>query len=242
MRQASVFAIFLISFSGFGVSDEPAPSRKISFSGYEWMVKNTMPGQWGPGPNFFSDSEENVQVDDEGRLRLKIVKTASGQWTCAEIISVESFGHGTYRFVLSQFDEELDDNVVLGLFTWETLAEANNREIDVEISRWGDATDPENAQFVVQPYQSRGNLKRFSAPITEQSTEFSFLWSSQMIDFSCEALGETWFRWRYQGADLPQTGEEKVRLNLWLFQGAAPVSDEAVEVIVESFDFTAFAE
>jgi len=39
--------------------------REIEFSGYKWFVKGS--GDWkaGPGPNYFSDSEENAWIDDE---------------------------------------------------------------------------------------------------------------------------------------------------------------------------------
>jgi len=42
----------------------------------------------------------------------------------------------------------------------------------------------------------------------------------------------------YRGTDVPKPGDERVRLNLWLFNGAAPTNGQAVEVVVESFAFT----
>jgi hypothetical protein len=41
--------------------------RKIDFSGFRWLVKGTDTLE-GPGPNYFSDDEESVWVDGEGRL------------------------------------------------------------------------------------------------------------------------------------------------------------------------------
>ena len=44
--------------------------------------------------------------------------------------------------------------LVLGLFTWEDHSDVpSNRELDFEFARWGRASDPTNAQFVVQPYK-----------------------------------------------------------------------------------------
>src|SRR5262245_21295616 len=77
---------------------KPAPPgpRTISFSGKTWLVKSST-GKVGPGPNYFSDSTDNVWVDAGGRLHLKITK-AKGKWSSAEIVSADSFGYGTYRF------------------------------------------------------------------------------------------------------------------------------------------------
>lgn len=67
-------------------------SRIINFSGYDWTIKA---GVAGPGPNLFSDAEENVHVDTEGRLHLRI-SYRDGKWFCAEVVTNKSLGHGTY--------------------------------------------------------------------------------------------------------------------------------------------------
>ena len=41
----------------------------------------------------------------------------------------------------------------------------------------------------------------------------------------------------YTGADVPKPGDERVRLNLWLFGGAGPTNGLSTEVVVESFAF-----
>ena len=42
--------------------------------------------------------------------------------------------------------------------------------------------------------------------------------------------------WNYALA-VPPTGDENVRLNLWLFNGAAPTDNQEVEVVISSFQF-----
>ena len=231
------FGVFLSLIAGASVGDEPEPKRVISFSGYEWKVKHTMPDQWGPGPNFFSDSKDNVWVDEDGKLHLKIVKDAKGRWTCAEIISVRSFGYGTYQFQLEKRDQELDENVILGFFTWETIAEHNNREIDVEIARWGNADNETNAQFVVQPYQTEGNLERFVAPVVKGDTRYSFTWKKEAILFGSKAGEQVVKEWKYKGPDIPDPGKEKLRFNAWLFNGKPPASEKEVEIVISAFSF-----
>jgi hypothetical protein len=38
-------------------------------------------------------------------------------------------------------------------------------------------------------------------------------------------------------ADIPQTGDENVRINLWLMKGMTPTQGQEVEVIIKSFQF-----
>jgi len=71
--------------------------RTIGWNGEAWMVKKST-GKVGPGPNYFSDSANNVWVDGNNKLHLKITKSGN-QWHCAEVIRVTSSGHGAYRFI-----------------------------------------------------------------------------------------------------------------------------------------------
>ncbi len=112
-----------------------AGDRVLRFSGYEWMVK-TSDVPVGPGDNFFSDSGDNVFVDDEGSLHLRITRRGQ-RWHCAEVISVQSFGYGRYRFYLGSNLDHLDPNVILGCFTWNDDPEYNHREIDIEFCAGG---------------------------------------------------------------------------------------------------------
>src|SRR5258708_3441244 len=118
-----------------GRESTPRPEvRRLRFSGYDWTVKSS-DGRVGPGPNYFSDSNDNVLVDAQGRLHLLITQP-NGRWYCAEVISIRSFGYGTYRFYLDTNLDNLDPQIVLGMFTWNDAPAYNHREIDIEVSRW----------------------------------------------------------------------------------------------------------
>ena len=41
----------------------------------------------------------------------------------------------------------------------------------------------------------------------------------------------------YRGSRVPKPGDERVRLNLWLFGGAGPTDGQPVEIVVESFAY-----
>lgn len=63
--------------------------------GLQWNVRSTSGGLEGPGPNYFSDSTNNVQVDASGNLRLQVTFT-KGKWVCGEImLAAGSLGYGT---------------------------------------------------------------------------------------------------------------------------------------------------
>ena len=218
-------------------SGSPADARQllprtVEFSGYTWQLKSSEEGI-GPGPNFFSDSPDNVWVDSRGRLHLKLTYS-NGRWYCAEVVNTESLGHGRYSFQLDSPVSDFDPNVVLGLFTWSDDPAYNNREIDIEFSRWADADDQTNGQYVVQPYVRNGNLRRISQRPLASSTH-SFDWRRAAVRFSSSSAAPS--TWTYRGPDIPRSGSEHARINLWLFRGAFPTNGRSAEVIVKSFKF-----
>jgi hypothetical protein len=210
-------------------ADASRVARTVQFSGYTWQVKSSA-GVVGPGPNRFSDSPANVWVDTLGRLHLKLTRS-KGRWYCAEVVNAQSLGRGRYTFELDSPVDRLDANVVLGLFTWSDDPAYNNREIDIELSRWGDAADTTNGQYVVQPYDRSGNLQRITQRAVSPST-LSFDWQAGAVAFAGPSA------WTYAGPDVPPSGSEHVRMNLWLFRGTPPANGKTVEVVVKRFSFT----
>jgi hypothetical protein len=163
-------------------------TRAFHWSGYDWWVKNSA-APVGPGPNYFSDSTNNVSIDAQGRLRLRITHVASN-WPCAEIVMQKTLGYGTYAFHIASPVNALDPNVVLGLFTWSDQPAFNNREIDFEGGRWSYPADYQNAQFVVQPWYLPGQLVRYRIPPLATNSVPSFTWQTNAITFLC-ATGTT---------------------------------------------------
>jgi len=197
----------------------------------------------GPGPNRFSDSDENVFVDKQGRLHLRITQD-DGRWRCAEVVSNRSFGLGTYGFTIDSGIDDFDPNVVLGLFTWSDDPAYAHREIDIECSRWGNGADMNNAQFVVQPFDTVGHLARYAVPAGLTNTTHLFVWETNQVNFQCQIGGfdpapvpvNEITNWSYT-LSVPQTGDENVRINFWLFNGNPPVGNSELEFIIKSFEF-----
>lgn len=222
-------------------SPEAEGTRTIRFSGYAWKVKSSTE-RVGPGPNYFSDSKENVYVDAKGRLHLRIVNR-DRRWYCAEVISAESFGYGTYRFYIDSTIDNLDPQVVLGLFTWSDAPDFNHREIDIEISRWGNAENA-NAQFVIQPYTDPQNIVRFSIPAGLNASTHSFEWRpDQVICQSSKGAhaapkGARHIIQKHSfKAGVPRAGDENARMNLWIVGGLPNANLKEMEVVIRAFEF-----
>jgi len=214
---------------------KPGYPDHVTWGGLSWQVK-TSNAPVGPGPNVFARA--NVSVDAGGALHLQIQKDATGRWTTAEVIGPTSYGYGTYTFTMGSSVGGFDPNVVLGLFTWSDKAPQAHREIDIEVARWGSASDPTDAQFVVQPYSVANHLVRFQTG-TSPTLVFQFTWRAGRVDFVARdaASSATVSSYSYSGSDVPTPGDERVHLNFWLFNGSAPTNGLPAEVVVKSFAF-----
>ena len=214
------------------------PQNLLTFAGYQWTVKSsTTP--IGPGPNVFAAS--GPYVDSAGALHLRIVKTKTG-WESSEVILNPTLGYGTYRWTVHGPVSTLDPNVVFALFTYDNSnTSPSNREIDFEASRFGYAPDPTNAQYVVQPYETPGNLQRITIP-KSSTTTVTMTWVPGSVTFSV-ATGrgrnvQTLPPWTNNSSSVPTSATEQVHMSLWLFRGAPPSDGKRAAITVDDFQFT----
>lgn len=197
-KVAKYFIFFIVAtivfFNSCKQSDVVMPETESSsgfmFSGIEWELKSSGNVKVGPGDNYFSDSTANVWVDALGLLHLKITKR-DGEWQCAEVISKEKFGYGTYEFTMASNLVNFNEKVVLGLFTWDDTAfyTQANSEVDIEFSKWGASTQTKTLTYTVQPYWWNNSIpyyERQSVPtvpagsLDSLSTHF-FKWTDSLI-------------------------------------------------------------
>ncbi len=221
-----------------------AQAANVSFSGYRWLVRDTGGATEGPGPNRFDPA--NVAVVN-GRLRLRVSKNATNQWTCAEVTMLppkgNTLGYGVYRFTVSTPADSLPEDVTLGLFTWSDTKHQNLGEVDVELARWGNGGSVTNAQFVVQPYDlTDGRMVRFRSPPPPPHKGlpmvYQFNWQPNGIQFKASTTtGRVISAWYFSGPDLPKTSDERVHMNLWIFEPANATLTESVEVSIADFEF-----
>jgi hypothetical protein len=207
--------------------------KKLAFSGYDWEIRR-QPSDRG-GANDYDAA--NAWTDADGFLHLKIAQRA-GRWTSAEVSLTRALGYGTYVFVVRD-TAHLEPAAALGLLTWdEQGADQNHRELDVEISRWGDPA-VKNGQYVLQPYYVAANVVRFAAPPGRLT--HSFRWEPGKVSFTTmrDAGGsEVPVVARHDfTSGVPVPGSETVRMNLYIFRFSAMPLQKEVEVVIEKFQY-----
>lgn len=216
-----------------GTGPARAVSRTLHFSGYEWEIRQ-VPSDRGGTLNTYDAA--NAWTDIKGWLHLRISR-GKGEWTCSEVVLTRSLGYGSYRFVVHDVGH-LEPAAVLGMFTWDDLGEdQNHREVDLEVSRWGDP-DTKNSQYVVQPYYVPANVLRFVTP--SGVITHSFRWEPGRLSFKSfpgnaadsRAVAEHVFT-----SGVPSPGGESVRMNLYVYgKAGTPLKDET-EVVIEKFEY-----
>lgn len=215
----------------------------MQFSGFEWIIK-TSKRRARPGGNCH---EDNVWLDRDG-LHLRIA-CRNGKWTAASVQTKETLGYGRYIFYVSTRYDELDKNVIVGLFTYEN----DRREIDIELSRWG-RSDKEapNTSFTVQSAKKRnlpraekekedkGNEK-FLAELNGSYTTHRFKWQKGRVDFQSihghypYAPKHHLIKEKAITENVHASRAEKTHINFWMYKGMPP-ADES-EVIIKRFEF-----
>jgi hypothetical protein len=229
-RGGGVIAIATVK----GTGDFAARPRKVlAFSGYEWDVRE-IPSDRG-GANDYDPA--NAWTDEEGLLHLKLAQR-DGRWTSAEVVLTRALGYGTYVFTVRD-TSSLDPAAAFGMLTWDDRgAEQNHRELDIEISQWGDRKIP-NGQYVVQPYYVPANVVRFPAP--PGTLTHSFRWEPGRALFrtvrGARATDGAQVAQHEFTSGVPAPGTERVRMNLYFFRYSPTPPQKDVEVVVERFQF-----
>ena len=230
-RGGSVKAVARVAGSGTFV---PAPAQALSFSGYDWEVRQQPSDRHG-----LNDYDaRNAWVDNDGHLHL-LVSQRNGRWSSADIHMMRSLGYGTYSFDVRD-TSQLDAAAVLSLYTWDALgADQNYREVTVDVSRWGDPATM-NGQYVVQPETVPANVFRFAIPAG--LVRHSFRWEPGRLSFktvrrSNAPRGDQVVAERLFTAGVPAPGTENPHITLLYDRGAARPPSKDVEVVVERFAF-----
>lgn len=212
----------------------------LNFSGYTWEVKEG--SGLGPGPNNWSAA--NAWVDSSG-LHLRISQIG-GVWHSASVEMPLSLGFGTYQFWVVGAIDTFDKNVVLGMFNY--AGPDGTNEIDVEVSRWGDGTNPNNLTYAVYP--AVGGIphtsKKQPFSLSGSFTTHRFRWESTGVFFQSlhghrDDNVNQFANWCYYPLDNSNRVPQEplpVHLNLWLFQGKPPSNGQPVEVVIRKFTFT----
>lgn len=214
-----------------------ASARQIEWSGYTWDVRDS---RGGPGPNLFSDSEDNVFVDEQGNLHLKIRQNADGQWTCSEIRLDRSLTFGTYEWEVASRYDRFDPQVVAGLYTYlspravarQTPGSLDNgrpdtpHEIDIELTQ-AFHDDGSNLHFTTHDPDVQSPGISYFASLNGSNTTHRFTWSPDQIRWAS-------FHGHYAGVAAPpfpitEAREIQTQGNPAAFEYTGPVIPEDLD-------------
>jgi hypothetical protein len=235
IQQLQIFVLLLVSViinALLLVNVEPndksyeLTTETMQFKGFDWYVRKD--GVGNPGNNTWRLN--NVAVDADGKLRLRIVQQ-NGVWTCAEFGTNEKLGYGEYIFTVENM-LNWDKNVVAAGFKY--LDDSN--ELDIELTKWGNLTT--NAGFTVQPepYVASNHIK-FNLPIDIPNTRHIIHHYPNDISFRIEKQdGTELWGWKYTGTHVPEEMQYFV-FQLWLVQGKPPSNNKPAELIISDFKF-----
>lgn len=233
----------LLCALGIGRITADAPYT-VDFAGHRWRGVSVA---GGAAPTFSGGGEpaRNAWVDADGRLHLRLMRSASG-WYGAEVATSAPFGYGVYRWVLDSAVDGLDANVVLALgITGSGGVEAPEPGMAVEVARYGNDY-AETAQYVMRAGPSR----RFWQPVGLRQSTHSMVWTPEGVRFqsACDAVAapldatdrRVYARWEHCPVPV-QPRVATVRMGLTLYQGRPPAGRQEAEVVVGSFSFTPLA-
>lgn len=213
----------------------PDVKKIIHFSGYDWTVRSAGSDRGGESNAY---DPANAWTDKNGFLHLRTAER-DGRWTCAEVSLARSLGYGTYKFVI-QDSAHLPPSAVVTLLTFDDLhPEEFAKEIDIELSRWGDPTR-KNAHYLIQPYYVPENVLRFDSPAG--TVTHSFHWEPGKVTFESAkgsaqgAVGHP-FTAHVFSSGIPAPSAETARVNLYDFRHSQHPSQPPAEVVIEKFEY-----
>jgi hypothetical protein len=229
-----------------------AEARTLRFAGRDWIAAE------GPCQADNVCAAENAWVDGDG-LHLRLSTAPGGGYRAASVESAEYTRYGVHRFHVRGPVADLPPNVVLGLFTFKNRPDLRDNnfidadliargegEIDVELSRWGDAasTAP-NSYFTVQegpPPAPASNVSAASFALDACSglgceSTHEFDWEPDRIRFRSAGGASRVHEWTYpepgrDGEAIPLERLPTIDLNLYRADADDDSPGQAVEIVV----------
>ncbi|MDR3724884.1 MAG: glycoside hydrolase family 16 protein [Terracidiphilus sp.] len=211
------------------------PSKTIHFSGFDWQVRAASSDRGGEANAYSTD---NAWTDGQGALHLRMAEK-EGKWSCAEVALTRNLGYGTYRFVVED-TSHLDPSAVVSMFTWDDIRSQDFRnELDIELSRWGNAQS-DNAQYVVQPFYVPENVARFAVP--SGVVTHTIRWEPNRVTFRSYRGTDTGARVKPISehvftSGVPTPSSETVHINLYEFHHSRNRLHTPADVVIQRFEY-----
>lgn len=212
----------------------PIVNQTLKFSGYEWIIRHITSDRNGAISNY---DPANAWTDSDGALHLRISREGD-RWKCSQVTLANHFGYGTYLFSVRD-TAHFQPAEALVMFTYDDLAAEHHREMDIEMSRWGDPKS-DNGDYVVQPYTYPENKVIFDVPAGKVT--HSLRWEPGRATFST-------FRGAANGGDasmvkkntfttgVPTPGGESVVIDFCDFKYSKVPLQDGAEAVIERFQY-----
>jgi hypothetical protein len=227
--------ILVESTKGTG-TPQVAPMVPLTFSGYDWVVRTISSDRGGLNNLYDGD---NAWTDARGALHLRIHKKGD-KWSCAEIKLTRSLGYGTY-LIVTRDTAHLEPSAVFSMTTFDDWGgAAHYREMDVEWSKWGDASSKNNTQFAIQPFYVPGNVAPFVAPSGTLSS--SLRWESgkatfKMVRGSSMRAGAPLVAEHVFTSGIPTAATEVLQLLFYVVASDQSPLQHENEIVIEKFEY-----
>ena len=255
---------------------EPTTNALLEFDGYYWWTNYPFNAQSGYWFNNQQWDPRLASVDGDG-LHLKMQQTeipgAPGvQWSSVELVLwgltnnnpntptniptrvYPGFGQYLIAAETTGSFNSIANNCCFGAFTYQYENDPSqgnpHRELDMlECSRWGNLSDPTNAQFTLQPWGAQpDNIHRITLQDKGQITivmdwpqanvpvTYSIYYGLFDLSTLPTSPDITWTTGADQNQFIPNRGCQTIHLNLWR-QPQSVIPTENQEVIVKKFQY-----
>ena len=213
-----------------------APTVPLHFSGYDWKVRTISSDRGGINNLYDGD---NAWVDAHGAMHLRIRKKGE-KWSCTEVVLTRSLGYGTY-VVTVRDTSRLEPAAVLSFTTFDDWGgDQHYREMDTEVSRWGDSSAKNNAQYAIQPFYVPGNVAPFILPAG--TLTHSMQWESGRASFRTVRgnsihAGAPLVSEHIFTSGVPSAGQETFQFLFYVVASDKSPMQKDAEVVVEKFEY-----
>lgn len=208
----------------------------LRFSGYDWEVR-TIAADIGGINNLFDP--DNAWTDKSGALHMRIRKK-DGRWSCSHLTLSRSLGYGTYNIVVRD-TYHLEPAAVLSMTTFDDWAnEQHYREMDIEMGRWGDAGNKNNAQYAIQPFYVPGNVAPFRVPAGTLSHSLHWEYGRatfRTVQGSSLRTGASLVSEHGFTTGVPVPGQERFLLMFYDVASDKTPLQHGSEVVIENFEY-----
>jgi hypothetical protein len=247
MKHIAVLLFFIIVplLMASTVSGKTVPiNDQLTWCGQKWGVDNIKVGNGNP--TNWSSSGNNVWIDDNNMLHMKITKN-NGEWDQCHLYSMPAnqFKYGKFKITFNSPVLTQDPDVISTMFINNDWFQPSNDkygdEMDIEFSGWGDS-NYYRGWYTVQPAVSGNYFYDFMAPNKYDGTNMTCIldWEPDHVNFeSIKSDGTVLNSFTCTNPSSIPTHNADVMLQNWLVHTPSS-SGQDNELILSNYSYTPF--